>query len=64
MDLHIGNLTSEVDIADQPAGLPAEQIEQIVQIVMARLDKRERERRLKAESMAITPGFVPRLSWE
>ncbi|MER9059902.1 hypothetical protein [Mesorhizobium sp. M0698] len=64
MDLHIGELTSEIEVADQSGSLPSDQIEQIVAIVVARLEQRERQRRMKSESMRVNPGFLSRLPWE
>ena len=64
MDLHIGELTSEVEVADQPDALAADQIERIVALVIERLEQRERQRRVRAEARAIPPGFLPRLPWE
>ncbi|WP_027666489.1 hypothetical protein [Rhizobium leguminosarum] len=64
MDLHIGELTSEIEVADQSGSLRSDQIEQIVAIVVARLEQRERQRRMKSESMSVNPGFLSRLPWE
>ena len=64
MDLHIGELTSEVEIGDQPRSFAPDQVERIVELVIARLEQRGRQRQLKAEAMAISPGLLPRLPWE
>jgi hypothetical protein len=64
MDLHIGELTSEIEVADHSGSLRSDQIEQIVAIVFARLEQRERQRRMKSESMSVNPGFLSRLPWE
>lgn len=64
MDLHIGELTSEIEVTDQSGALPSDQIEQIVAMVVARLEQRERQRRMKSESMSVNPAFLPRLPWE
>jgi predicted DNA-binding protein with PD1-like motif len=53
-----------VEVADQPGALSSDQVERIVELVIARLERRERERRTRAESMAFNSGFLPRLSWE
>ena len=64
MDLHIGELTSEVEVGSGLEALAPEQIERIVTLVIARLEQRERVQRLKMESRAINLGFLPRLPWE
>lgn len=64
MELHVGELTSEVEIGGSASVLPPQQIEQIVRLVIERLDARERARRQRAEALAITPNLLPRHSWE
>lgn len=64
MDFHIGELTSEVEVADQQGPLAADQIERIVALVIERLEQRERQQRVKTAARAIAPGFLPRLPWE
>jgi predicted DNA-binding protein with PD1-like motif len=64
MDLHISELTSEVEVGDRPGSLSPDQVERIVELVIARLEQRDRQRQLKAESMAIRPGLLPQLPWE
>jgi hypothetical protein len=64
MEFHIGELNSEIEIGEAAPGVAPAQIEQIVRLVIERLDARERARMRRAETSAIDPNLLPRLPWE
>jgi hypothetical protein len=63
MELHIGELTSEVELGGPASQMAPDQIEDIVRLVIARLDQRERDRQRRAETVAIEPAGMSRSRW-
>ena len=64
MEFHIGELTSEIEVGDAASAVAPAQIEQIVRLVIERLEARERERERRAATTAIDPNLLPRQPWE
>ena len=64
MELHIGELNSEVEIGGGSPQLPPDQIERIVRLVIERLESRERARQARADSIAIDGSLLRKATWE
>jgi hypothetical protein len=64
MELHIGELNSEVEIGGGSPQLPADHIERIVRLVIERLESRERARKARADSVAIEGSLLRKAPWE
>lgn len=59
MPVHIQEMTEEVTVVEGELPLTAAQIEKLVQIVLSRLEGKQREARKVSEATALRRGATP-----
>lgn len=64
MPLHIESLTTVVEYSEEELGLSAEQVEKLVEVLLARVDERDRERGDREEATGLRRGVTPPLPVE
>jgi hypothetical protein len=60
MPVHVDEMSSEVTVLDKNLPLSPEQIEQLVRIVLQRLEQQQRDERRTRESNSVHRSVIPR----
>jgi hypothetical protein len=60
MPVHVDEMTTEVDAFEGDTPLSQTQLNKLVEMVLARIEAKQRERELLQESTQIRPGSIPR----
>jgi hypothetical protein len=61
MPVHVGEMTSEVSVADGELPLSPGQLEQVVAAVLRQLEQRDRDRRDSKEATVLRASATPAL---
>jgi hypothetical protein len=61
MPIHVGEMTSDVNAFDSDLPLSEAQIEKLVEIILRRLERKQREKELDREATTIRRSSAPPL---